>query len=181
MKKLLATSAITLALALAGGAANATTFNLDVSGGGATIGVATYTPSHSFSDVYTFTIASLSDLSATINASFVTSTNGGVQTFVLKNTTTGSTIGSTLLSSQLNGKTYTTYVIDASSLTTGSYELLVTGKGPYSGLLTLTSSVPEASTTAMMLGGLAFVGMMALRRRRNEKNESALPTGMAAA
>ena len=62
-----------------------------------------------------------------------------------------------------------------------SPQVQITGKGSYGGSLILTSSVPEASTTAMMLGGLAFVGMMALRRRRNEKNESALPTGMAAA
>lgn len=170
-----------MALALAGGAANAATFNLDVSSGGATFGVASYALSHPFNDTYNFSITSLSDLSATVTASFVTSTNGGVKTFVLNDLTNHTTVSSTVLSNTLGNKTVTTYAIDTSRLTVGNYELVVTGKGPYSGLLTLTSSVPEASTTAMMLGGLAFVGMMALRRRRNEKNASALPTGMAAA
>lgn len=180
MKKLLVTSAITLALALAGGAANATTFALDTSNGSASISSPNYAAGTSFSNTYTFTISSLSDLSASITATFVTATNGGVATLVLKDLSTNAVYGSTKFTNIVGNKSYTTFAIDATHLTAGNYELLITGKGSYGGSLIL-SAVPEASTTAMMLGGLAFVGMMALRRRRNEKNESALPTGMAAA
>ncbi|MRT27592.1 FxDxF family PEP-CTERM protein [Herbaspirillum sp. CAH-3] len=181
MKKLLVTSAITLALAMAGGAAHAATFSLSPTNGSASIASPNYAENVSFDDTYTFTISSLKDLSASITATFVTTTNGGVKTFVLKDLTNNTTVGSTKFTNTVGNKSYTTFAIDASHLTAGNYALQITGKGSYGGSLILTSSVPEASTTAMMLGGLAFVGMMALRRRRNEKNESALPTGMAAA
>ncbi|MFX5555247.1 PEP-CTERM sorting domain-containing protein, partial [Acinetobacter baumannii] len=39
----------------------------------------------------------------------------------------------------------------------------------------------EASTTAMMLGGLALVGFVALRRRRNEDSKSFAASQMTAA
>ncbi|WP_413459988.1 FxDxF family PEP-CTERM protein [Herbaspirillum huttiense] len=180
MKKLLVTSAITLALAMAGTAAHATTFTLNPTNGSASISSPDYAAGTSFDNTYKFTIPSLSDLSASITATFVKTTNGGVQTLVLKNLDTNAVYGSTKFTNTIGNKNYTTFAIDATHLTTGNYALLITGKGSYGGSLILTA-VPEASTTAMMLGGLAFIGMMALRRRRNEKNESALPTGMAAA
>lgn len=182
MKKLLATTAIALALSMAGTTAYATTFTLDTTGGTASISSPKYLATDSFNDSYTFTLSSLTDISSAVTATFVTKNGGGLTSYSLINTTTNATIATGTSSNSAAGKnTIITFSVDASRLTAGNYALNITGKGTYGGNLTLTSAVPEASTTAMMLGGLAFVGMMALRRRRNEKNESALPTGMAAA
>ncbi len=181
MKKLLVTSAISLALAMAAGAANATTFTLDVTKGNAAIASPNYAANQSFSDIYNFTISSVKDLSASITATFVTSTNGGVKTFVLENLANHTTIGGTKFTNILGNKSYTTFAIDASSLSAGSYALKITGKGSYGGSLDLTSPVPEASSAAMMLGGLALVGFIASRRRRKEDGKSFAPSAMAAA
>jgi len=181
MKKLLVTSAISLTLAMAAGAAHADTFTLDVSKGSAAIPSINYAANQSFSDVYNFTITSVKDLSASITATFVTTTNGGVKTFVLENLTNHTTIGSTKFTNILGNKSYTTFAIDATSLSAGSYALKVTGKGSYGGSLDLTSPVPEASSAAMMLGGLALVGFIASRRRRKEDGKSFAPSAMAAA
>jgi hypothetical protein len=63
------------------------------------------------------------------------------------------------------------FTLTAANLTSGSYTLGVTGAvtgsagGSFGGNLSV-AAVPEASTVAMMLGGLAIVGVAALRRRR---------------
>ena len=140
-----------------------------------------YATSQSFSDSYTFTITSLTDLSSAVTATFVTKNGGGLSTYSLINTTTNATIATGTSTSSPNGKNTTiTFSVDATKLTAGAYSLNVTGKGTYGGNLTLTSSVPEVSTTAMMLGGLAFVGMMAWRRRRSDQKLS-MPMGMTTA
>ncbi|HZG21284.1 MAG TPA: FxDxF family PEP-CTERM protein [Herbaspirillum sp.] len=181
MKKLLAASAVALALSMAGTAAHATTFALDTTGGTASIGSPKYAATESFSDSYTFTITSLTDLSSAVTATFNTKNGGGLTSYTLFNTTTNSLIATGLSSSSPSGKnTVITFSVDASKLTAGNYSLNLTGKGTYGGNLTLTSSVPEVSTSAMMLGGLAFVGMMAWRRRRGDQKLS-MPMGMTAA
>jgi hypothetical protein len=64
-----------------------------------------------------------------------------------------------------------TWTLTAPSLTSGIYTLAAVGKvtgttgGSFGGNVNV-SPVPEASTTAMMLGGLALVGFIATRRRR---------------
>jgi len=181
MKKLLATSAVALALAMSGTAAHATTFALDTAGGTASFSSPKYATSESFNDSYTFTITSLTDLSSAVTATFVTKNGGGLASYSLINTTTSATIATGTSTSSPSGKnTIITFSVDATKLTAGTYSLNVTGKGTYGGNLTLTSSVPEVSTTAMMLGGLAFVGMMAWRRRRGDQKLS-MPMGMTAA
>ncbi|MBG7618458.1 FxDxF family PEP-CTERM protein [Herbaspirillum sp. AP02] len=182
MKKLLATSAVALALAMAGTAAHATTFALDTTGGTASFSSPKYATSQSFSDNYTFSITSLTDLSSAVTATFNTTNGGGLTSYTLINTTTNTTIATGTSTSSPSGlkNTVITFSVDSSKLTAGSYSLNVTGKGTYGGNLTLTSSVPEVSTTAMMLGGLAFVGMMAWRRRRGDQKLS-MPMGMTAA
>lgn len=63
--------------------------------------------------------------------------------------------------------------LSASSLAAGSYTLTVLGKitgstgGSFGGNISI-SAVPEATTTAMMLAGLAIVGFGAYRRRRQD-------------
>ncbi|EJM98618.1 FxDxF family PEP-CTERM protein [Herbaspirillum sp. YR522] len=63
--------------------------------------------------------------------------------------------------------------LNASSLAAGSYTLTVLGKitgstgGSFGGNISI-SAVPEATTTAMMLAGLAIVGFGAYRRRRQD-------------
>lgn len=90
-------------------------------------------------------------------------------------------IGSLTLSG--NGQTYAGvktvvgdtqyYTINLSNLVTGNYVLAVAGTvtgsagGSFGGNISV-SAVPEASSIAMMLGGLALVGMVATRRRRQD-------------
>ena len=82
--------------------------------------------------------------------------------------------------------TGTNYSIPVTLLTGGSYKLNIAGSvsglsgGFYAGGLNV-AAVPEASTTAMMLGGLALVGFVALRRRRNEDSKSFAASQMTAA
>lgn len=63
------------------------------------------------------------------------------------------------------------YTINLSNLVTGNYTLAVAGRvtgsggGSFGGNVSV-SAVPEASTVAMLLGGLAVVGVGAWRRRR---------------
>ncbi|QNB07246.1 PEP-CTERM sorting domain-containing protein [Herbaspirillum frisingense] len=184
MKKLLAASAVALALSMAGTAAHAdvTTLTLVHDQVG-------FSASHTgaFSDTYNFTISNLSDLSSSVTASIVTRSNTAPTTltsFLLTNIATGATYASSSSTSitTTNGvkKYETNYGILATSLAAGLYKLTVTGNGSYGGNLTLISSVPEASTTSMMLGGLAFVGMMGWRRRRGDQKLS-MPMGMTAA
>ena len=181
MKKLLATTTIALALSMAGTSAYATTFALDTTGGTAAISSPKYLATQSFNDNYTFTISSQTDISSAVTATFVTKNGGGLTSYSLINTTTNTTIATGTSGSSASGKnTIITFSVDATRLTAGAYALNITGKGTYGGNLTLTSSVPEVSTSAMMLGGLAFVGMMAWRRRRGDQKLS-VPMSMTAA
>ncbi|RAN50487.1 hypothetical protein RB25_01685 [Herbaspirillum rubrisubalbicans] len=179
MKKLLATAAVALSLSMAGTAAYASVTTLTL-----TDNTTGFSSSHSgaFNDTYNFTITSLSDLSSSVTASIVTRSTTAPTTltsFLLTSIATGATYSSVSTTSVTNlagVKTYvTTYAIAASSLAAGMYKLTVTGRGSYGGNVTLTSAVPEASTTSMMLGGLAFVGLMAARRRKDQQQ----PTGIA--
>lgn len=65
------------------------------------------------------------------------------------------------------------FTLRTNSLLSGNYTLsvagLVTGRtgGSFGGNISI-AAVPEASTVAMMLGGLALVGLAAYRRRRQD-------------
>ncbi|EJN05799.1 FxDxF family PEP-CTERM protein, partial [Herbaspirillum sp. YR522] len=65
-----------------------------------------------------------------------------------------------------------TFSLRTNGLALGTYTLSVAGSilgsagGSFAGNISI-AAVPEASTTAMMLGGLALVGFGAMRRRRN--------------
>lgn len=70
------------------------------------------------------------------------------------------------------------YTISLSNLAMGNYVLAVAGTvtgaagGSFGGNVSI-AAVPEASTVAMMLGGLALVGMVATRRRRQDQDRPA--------
>jgi len=103
-------------------------------------------------------------------------------------------IGSFTLSG--NGNTYTGskstigntqfFTLSASNLASGLYTLSVAGTvtghagGSFGGNISV-AAVPEASTTAMMIGGLALVGFGVARRRRNGGKSSSGMHGMTAA
>lgn len=78
--------------------------------------------------------------------------------------------------SLLNGDTQT-FSLRTNGLSSGLYTLAVAGTilgsggGSFAGNISV-APVPEASTTAMMLGGLGLVGFAAYRRRRNSKSDS---------
>lgn len=168
MKKFFAGALLAVSL-LAGGAANAATtttaitFNNSVS---ANIGN-TLTSSGTFTDNYTFTYSSAFDVSSAIISISSGSGSGlDINSFTLTNTTTGQVYTGTSSTASL----LQTYTITAGNLSSGNYVLTVSGSssglgGSYGGNINV-AAVPEASTTAMMLAGLAVVGLMAARRRR---------------
>ncbi|WP_075258941.1 FxDxF family PEP-CTERM protein [Herbaspirillum camelliae] len=90
--------------------------------------------------------------------SLTLSGNGGTWTGV--KTTVGSAQVFTLRTDGLSSGNYT---LSVGGLVTGA-----TG-GSFGGNISI-AAVPEASTVAMMLGGLALVGFAAYRRRRTEGN-----------
>ncbi|WP_343586876.1 FxDxF family PEP-CTERM protein [Herbaspirillum sp.] len=75
------------------------------------------------------------------------------------------------------------YTLDLSNLTAGKYTLAVAGTvlgsrgGSFGGNISV-SAVPEASTLAMMLGGLAVVGFGAWRRRKSDKASPSNGSGL---
>ncbi|KAF1038911.1 MAG: hypothetical protein GAK35_03746 [Herbaspirillum frisingense] len=152
----------------AGGAAHAATsttpitFSNDIS---TNIGN-TLTGAGSFTDIYTFSYTSQFDVtSAIISISQGTGSGLTFSSFTLTNTTTGQIhTGTSSINAILQ-----TYTIKASKLSIGDYVLSASGSaaglgGSYGGNINV-AAVPEASTTAMMLAGLAVVGLMAARRR----------------
>lgn len=195
MKKLFATIALALSLtgvgATAHAAGSALTFEDGTTDFGAKYGAAA--KGSTFSDSYTFSYSSAFDVSSAVISIALTSTNSTtgqtvvtsgvtISDFTLTNTTTGQVYHST--SSVGGGVQY--FTIAASSLTSGNYALTVSGSvigtsgGSYGGNISI-SAVPEASTTAMMLGGLALVGFVAYRRRGQKTTTLRFNHGMAAA
>lgn len=122
-----------------------------------------------FTDRFFFTLEHQADLS--IN---VTSTRASVNTDLVL---TGVSLFDAETNTAINGKQVLTGVkeywkLTATDLVAGDYYLTVTGKtvgagGSFAGNGVIeVSAVPEPGTTAMLLGGLAVLGVAA-RRRRN--------------
>lgn len=122
-----------------------------------------------FTDRFYFTLESQADLS--IN---VTSTRASTNTDLIL---TGVSLFDAETNTAINGKQVMTGVkeywkLTANDLIAGDYYLTVSGKtvgtgGSFAGNGVIeVSAVPEPGTTAMLLGGLAVLGV-ATRRRRN--------------
>jgi len=120
-----------------------------------------------FSESFTFNYGSLFDVTTGVMSTSLRSSSAlELTSFTL----TGN--GNTYYGVKTTAGGIQTYAIDASGLTAGNYTLTVGGKvigsaGSFAGTLNV-AAVPEASTTAMMLGGLALVGFAAVRRRRKD-------------
>ncbi|MCA1324767.1 FxDxF family PEP-CTERM protein [Herbaspirillum sp. alder98] len=143
-------------------------FNNNTTSLGATYGLAdvskTFTENFTFNTtgMFGFTGAIISITLGTlsgVNLSAFTLTGNGI-------TSTGSLTSSAGLQ---------TWTLIAPNLSLGNYTLAAvgnvtgTGGGSFGGNVNI-AAVPEASTTAMMLGGLALVGFFAARRRKSVNN-----------
>lgn len=145
---------------------SAITFNANTSSLGATYGVGT--PGKTFTENFTFSQGSLFELtSAIISISLGTTSGLDITGFTL----TGN--GVTSVGTMTSSAGLQTWTLTASNLSAGLYTLAAIGSvtgstgGSFGGNINV-AAVPEASTTAMMLGGLAVVGFAASRRRRKQ-------------
>jgi hypothetical protein len=117
-------------------------------------------PKGSFTDIYNFTIATLSEVTG--YALSVSANKYNIDSFSLT-LNSGTTV--------LGGPVGAGSTIDFLGLTPGSYSFDVNGAGvgTAGGKYTINAStvaVPEPSTWAMMLGGLGLIGFMSYRRRQ---------------
>jgi hypothetical protein len=135
------------------------------------------TAGKTFLENYTFSFPTDFDVtSAVISIALGTSTAVNITNFMLSGN------GQTFLGSETSTGAVQVWNLTAANLASGAYTLSVFGNvlgsagGSFGGNINI-SPVPEASTTAMMLGGLALVGFAATRRRRN----NVAPSGMLAA
>ncbi|MCA1325069.1 FxDxF family PEP-CTERM protein [Herbaspirillum sp. alder98] len=142
---------------------------------GASFGAGTSTKT--FTESFTFTQGSLFTLTSAVISITLSSLSGlDITSFSLSGN--GVTSTGTLTSSA----GLQTWTLSASNLSSGLYTLSAigsitgTGGGSFGGNLSV-AAVPEASTTAMMLGGLALVGFAATRRRRKQGADTR-PTGL---
>lgn len=128
-----------------------------------------------FTDTWTFSLSSLSYVAASLTnvesalGSFATGGIAGLAASTDTFTLTGSPIISTS-----GPVTVTTQVLAGTAvLSAGSYTLTVSGTGitgssaSYGGNIVATP-VPEPGTYAMLMAGLGVVGLLVMRRRRND-------------
>ncbi|MCA1325177.1 FxDxF family PEP-CTERM protein [Herbaspirillum sp. alder98] len=175
MKKIFAGMFLALSLLAAGSSANAAdingtqvlTFVGDTSDFGSKFGSGT--TNKTFAEKFTFAVSNAFDLSsAIISIALKTQSAVDLTGFTLTSsngtniTGTKSTVGNTQY-----------FELSGNTLASGSYTLTVLGKitgtagGSFGGNISI-SAVPEVTTTAMMLAGLAIVGFGAYRRRRQD-------------
>lgn len=145
---------------------SAVTFDGMTSWLGASFG--TGTSGKTFTESFTFTQSNPFEISSAVISITLSSLSGlNITSFTL--TGNGVTTNG-VLSSTSNTQIWT---LTASNLSAGLYTLAAIGSvtgsqgGSFGGNLSV-AVVPEASTTAMMLGGLAIVGLAAVRRRRKQ-------------
>jgi len=161
------TLAFAAALALAGGAAQAATYNLgDITATGVQQNSASFANGASFSDTWNFTLSSYSDVSVLISANFsrpefafsnfqATVSGGNLPGAVPLNLTTGNSF------QILEG---------AGDAIAGNYSITVSGvSNRNNSLYTFgidVTPVPEPSSYALLMAGLGVVGFMARRSRK---------------
>ncbi|WDZ96908.1 FxDxF family PEP-CTERM protein [Herbaspirillum sp. WKF16] len=176
MKKLVASALLTLSLAAVGTAyaapapvTGSTPITFDNTGTTTAIShvFGSSDAGKSFLESYTFSYSNLFDLTSGVIS---TSLRANSQLELTSFTLTGN--GNTYYGVKTTAGGFQTYSLDASNLAAGNYTLTVGGNvlgssGSFAGTLNV-APVPEASTMAMMLGGLALVGFAAVRRRRKD-------------
>ncbi|MYN42827.1 PEP-CTERM sorting domain-containing protein [Duganella sp. FT109W] len=124
-----------------------------------------------FNDSYTFSVGGPSETSGTVSASYTTTQDVYISAFDIY-TTAGvlAVHGTSELVSNGTSKNDFWSLPEGALLSAGSYYLKVTGQvlgtdgGYYGGGLSVTSAVPEAETTAMLLAGLGLVGFVGRRK-----------------
>ena len=156
-----------LALLFSMGMANATTTNLSdltsYGDAGYSSPVITHLGVSSFTDIYNFTLPTLSDVGAGVaNISFsVGSKSYNIPNLTLTLKDGFNNIGTTLSSGATFG---------GLTLGGGSYSFMVAGTPVGTGgkyvFNAVAAPVPEPQTWAMMLGGLGLIGFMSFRRRK---------------
>ncbi|NUU00887.1 FxDxF family PEP-CTERM protein [Herbaspirillum robiniae] len=178
MQKHLSSLLLAVSLAAAGTAAHAAQINsttpLEFEGKTSTFGSAfdTAQSGQTFQENFTFSTAGASTAtSAVISIALNDASALNITGFTLSGN--GSSWSGT--KSVIGATQY--FTLQASNIAAGDYTLAVTGTvngtagGSFGGNISV-AAVPEASTTAMMLGGLAVVGLAAMRsRRRNQQRQ----------
>lgn len=184
MQKLLSTMLLAASFATAGSAAHAAQINgttpLEFDGKTSTFGSAfdTAQSGQTFQENYTFSNSGAATAtSAVISIALGNASALDITGFSLSGN--GQTWNGT--KSVVGGTQY--FTLRASNIAAGDYTLAVTGSvtgaagGGFGGNISV-AAVPEASTSAMMLGGLALVGFAAMRtRRRRQPGHDATPRG----
>lgn len=188
MKKHILKSLVLVSALASCAAANAATdinnssaliFNNNTTSIGATYGLAD--AGKSFTENFTFSTAGMFGFTGAI-ISITLGTLSGVNLSAFTLTGNGVTSTGTLTSST----GLQTWTLIAPNLTLGNYTLAAvgnvtgTGGGSFGGNVNI-AAVPEASTTAMMMGGLALVGFFAARRRRSANSKIGMPGNLMAA
>jgi hypothetical protein len=171
LRKTVVALSVVAGMAVSSGAVQANTYDLGTLTNGLTLGGAMHTGAGSFSDVFTFTLTSLSnvDFSGFSKAftmemySVGASIDLGAVSFKkFSLTTPAGTIGSST-----SGHSFS---FGGESLAAGTYSLGISGKttgfGGIYGVGLNTAAVPEPGEWAMMLAGLGLVGVVARRRNR---------------
>jgi hypothetical protein len=159
-------STVSLAIGLAVGSVSAFAAGgpLDVSSGSA--GFASTPGAGSFSEVFTFSLATPSTLTGAISSVV----NGG-QNIDFGTITLAGPAGSFSFAKILSDP-FELWTISTGALSAGSYSLTLTGTNSpaiatYSGNIAL-APVPEPEAYAMMLAGLGVIGFVAIRRRSDK-------------
>jgi len=160
-------------------ATNALTFNGSTSDFGAAFG--TGTTGKTFSESFTFNYSNPFSVSSAVISIALSSLSAlDINSFTLSGN------GQTYAGTKTVIDSVQFFTLNASNLASGMYTLAVNGAvtgsvgGSFGGNISI-AAVPEASTYAMMLGGLALVGFGALRRRRDGGNAALQAPSMMAA
>ncbi|MDR6583988.1 PEP-CTERM sorting domain-containing protein [Herbaspirillum sp. BH-1] len=135
------------------------------------------TTGQTFLENFTFNVggAGASVSSALVSIALDGLSRVGISSFTLSGN------GQTYTGTQLSSGDLQTFSLRTNGLTSGLYTLSVAGTvlgsagGSFAGNISV-APVPEASTTAMMIGGLGLVGFAAYRRRRKAGDDGAQMT-----
>ncbi|ALU90294.1 FxDxF family PEP-CTERM protein [Herbaspirillum rubrisubalbicans] len=133
----------------------------------------TGTTGKSFLEKFTFTVSSVG---SSVSSALVSIALGNISSVSISSFTLSGN-GHTYTGIQQSSGDLQTFSLSTNGLNPGLYTLSVAGSvlgskgGSFAGNISV-AAVPEASTTAMMLGGLGLIGFAAYRRRKSgDKSE----------